>query len=364
MMTQKTMDRLVDFIKDYKDIRHLSVAWYGGEPLLAFDTICNLTEQFRNLGIIYKKAGLVTNGYLLDDEKINKLDDLMIESIQITLDGPREVHDTRRVLANGGPTFDRILNNITALLDSDYTGSCNLRVNVDRYNFENYIDLRTVLLERYKGKNLTVYPGHVHTRQSHSYGQACTLDNGEWTDFTFDLFNREGVIPTGGFYPGYNQNPICVATTHHGFVVGAEGELYKCWEDVGKQGMVIGNIYLNEPINNPVLQAQYNIGTNAFCDPECLVCDVLPICRGGCPNKRLRAKQFGEKGLEYCTPYKNHLIDYLEAYYNTFRAKEICAAIISPGKEKANEKGYRNISPVPEKTTGQPNPVVPPMDQE
>ena len=106
-MTQKTMDRLVDFIKDYKDIRHLSVAWYGGEPLLAFDTICTLTGQFRNLGLTYEKAGLVNNGYLLDDEKINKLNDLMIASIQITLDGPREVHHTRRVLANGGPTFDR-----------------------------------------------------------------------------------------------------------------------------------------------------------------------------------------------------------------------------------------------------------------
>ena len=365
MMTQKTMDRLVDFIKGYKDIRHLSVAWYGGEPLLAFDTICTLTGQFRNLGLTYEKAGLVTNGYLLDDEKINKLNDLDIASIQITLDGPREVHDTRRVLANGGPTFDRILNNITALFDSDYTGRCSIRVNVDRYNLENYHDLRTALLERYKGKNLAVYPGHVHTSQSHSYGQACTLDSGEWTDFTFDLFHREGVIPTGGFYPGYNLDPFCGSNTHHGFVVGAEGELYKCWEDVGKQGMLIGNINLHEPINNPVLRAQYTIGTDAFCDPECLGCDVFPICGGGCPNKRLRAKQFKEKGLEYCSPYKNHLIDYLEAYYNTFRAKEICAAIISPGKEKANDKGYRNISPVPEMTLRTaPNPVVPPMDQE
>ena len=363
-MPQKTMDRLVDFIKGYKDIRHLSVAWYGGEPLLAFDTICTLTGQLRNLGLTYEKAGLVTNGYLLDEEKINKLNDLMISAIQITLDGPREMHDTRRVLANGGPTFDRILDNITALFDSDYTGLCSIRVNVDRHNIENYIDLRTALLEQFNGKNLAVYPGHVQTSQSHSYDHACTLDIGEWTGFTFDLFQQKGVMPTGGFHPGSNLNSLCTATTHHGFVVGPEGELYKCWEDVGKQGMVIGNINLNEPINNPVLRAQYTIGTNAFCDPECLACDVLPICGGGCANKRLRTKQFKEKGLEYCTPYKNHLIDYLEAYCNTFRAKEICAAIISPGKEKANDKGYRNISPVPEKTTGQPNTVVPPMDQE
>ncbi|MBL7203352.1 MAG: radical SAM protein [Desulfobacteraceae bacterium] len=144
-MSQKTQERLLDWIKQYKNIKNLDVSWYGGEPLLAFEAICELTGKFKALDLNFDNAGLITNGYLLDKDKISRLNDLKIADIQITLDGPREVHDSRRFLAGGGPTFDRILENVTNLMNSDYAGRCKIRINVDRQNVRNYLDLHSPL---------------------------------------------------------------------------------------------------------------------------------------------------------------------------------------------------------------------------
>lgn len=345
IMSPETVTRLLTFIQGYTDIRHLSLAWYGGEPLLAFNAIRAITEKIQALNLDFVGAGLVTNGYLLDGEKIARLNELKINSIQITLDGPQEVHDTRRFLVGGKPTFQRILDNVAALMDSPYAGSCGIRVNIDKHNLERFHELRATLLERFKGKNLTVYAGHVSTSRTHAYDHTCSLDLHEWANFAFAMYRTGGIPPRGGFYPANNRDSVCVATVHHGFVIGAEGELYKCWQDVGKPEMAIGNIHEEVPVANHTLRAQYCTGTDAYSDPACLACDVLPICGGGCANKRLRAKQFGEKELEFCSPYRDNLIPYLEAYIDTFRTQETCAAILGTASEKRDDRGYREISP-------------------
>jgi len=348
-MSPETVDRLIAFIASYKDARTLSLTWYGGEPTLAWDVVEDVTARVQALDIEYAGAGLVTNGYLLSAEKIARLSDLQIDSIQITLDGPPEVHDGRRVLAGGGPTYARILANVDRLMASPYEGSCAIRVNLDKHNLEGFLELRSELLERFEGKKLSVYTGHVNTSLGHSYDHACSLDLGDWATFTIDLYRKGGILPHGGFYPAGNLHGICVATSHNGFVVGPRGELYKCWEDVGKPEMAIGDVHAEEPITDPELRALYALGTDPYTDPECLACTVLPICGGGCANKRLRAKHFNEEGLLLCSPYKEHLTAYLEEYYDAFLSREICAAVLAPGAAAKDETGYRMVQPQPRK---------------
>jgi uncharacterized protein len=344
VMASETIERLLYFIRSYQDIRHLSIAWYGGEPLLAFDVIQEVMEKIDSLNLTLEGAGLITNGYLLDSEKAKQLNKLRINSIQITLDGPEEVHDTRRTLAGGKPTFQRILQNIDTLMSSSYEGACSIRVNVDKHNHDRFIELRAALLNQFKGKKLFVYAAHVNSGIGHSYDHSCTLNLQEWMEFSMNMHRQSGQ-PAGGFYPGGNLDSICIANTHQGFVVGPEGELYKCWENVGRPEMIIGSIYLDNPITNPELQALYCIGSDAYSDPECRECNVLPICGGGCANKRLRRKLFGEEGVEFCSPYRTKLISCLEAYIDTFRRSAICNALLTPGIVTEKLQGYRMISP-------------------
>jgi uncharacterized protein len=344
-MSRETRKRIVEWIRQRRKASPLSVTWYGGEPLLAFDVIRDLTESFMSLDASYDNADLVTNGYLLNKNIIAELNDLKITSIQLTLDGPRQMHDVRRVLAGGGPTFDRIMANLNELMHSDYAGSCKIRVNVDRRNLDLYLQLRTKLLERFKGAKLFVYPGLVDSAEWHAYGLGPCLNMNEWAEFNLELYRRHRIIPPGGLHPASPMNGLCIAAVHNGFVVGPEGELYKCWDDVGKTEMIAGNVYQDDPAAVSMLQARYVLGMDAYSDAECLACDYLPICGGGCVNKRMRTRRNQEQKLCFCTPFAERLTDYLEAYIDILRGEEICEAVISPHEAQSMKTSYRVISP-------------------
>lgn len=342
IMNTQTVDRLISFIKSFKDAKYLSITWYGGEPTIAFNVIRDITRRIKELDVIFKEAGLATNAYLLREDKISQLNALNIKNIQITIDGPEEVHDTRRTLVGGRPTYQRIMDNINILMNSSYEGSCNIRVNLDKNNLSKFFELRTYLLERFKGKNLSVYAGYIDTEQDHK-DKNCNLCAEEWVGFTIEQYHHASVAPREGVYPECNVFNICSANTRNSFVVGPEGELYKCWEDVGKQGMVIGSIHEDDPITNSELVALYSVGTDPYLDSECQECRVLPICGGGCANRRLRAKYFNEKGLEFCSLYKDNIVTYLMEYYDSFLTREICSNLLNPGGNIKSEKGYRIV---------------------
>lgn len=345
VMNDETMNAIVSFIKKHQDAKNLSVVWYGGEPTLAFDVIKSLTSQFLELYPEYYNAGLVTNAYLLDQKKINRLDELKITSVQITLDGGEVTHNNRRMLKGGESTYRNILDNIDLLILSSWKGKCAIRVNVDEKNQHEYASLRAELLERYNGKNLSVYSGRVQTFLDYACDYHCGFCNSEWAAFIVDGYYKEDIIPQDGFYPGSGAQSTCIATSHYGYIIGPKGEIYKCWEDVGKEQMAIGSVHDEEFIVNWELVTRYSMGTDPFNDVTCMECSMMPICGGGCVNKRLRSQQFGEEGIEYCSPFKQSLISYLEVYLDIRQTKEICDAVLGKSILPKLQKGYRMVQP-------------------
>lgn len=345
MMNAETVNQLIAFIKSFIKIRSLSITWYGGEPTInpAFNVVREITKRIKKLDIDFREAGLITNAYLLGEEKINQLNELNIKTVQITIDGHQEIHDSRRVLANGRPTFQRIMDNIDKLMNSSFNGNCNIRVNLDRTNLSSFFDIRKYLLKRFNGKNLYVYAGNVDTSPDHLYDKNCNLCTEEWTELSVEQFQHFNISPREGIYPLGAIFNICSANTRNSFVIGPKGELYKCLEDVGNKRMVVGSIFQDNHISNAELVALYSIGTDPYLDKECIECNVFPICGGGCANRRLRAKHFNEDGLKYCSLYKENIVKYLMEYYDAFLTKEMCAQVLSIESEPWNKKGYRVI---------------------
>jgi uncharacterized protein len=110
----------------------LKISWFGGEPLTAKDIVLEiadyataLTRKYSNLSY---RGNMTTNGYLLDFNTIKALADVEVRKYQISLDGPREIHNKSRIRADGKDTYDQIWANLLAIRNSSLQVSVMLRI--------------------------------------------------------------------------------------------------------------------------------------------------------------------------------------------------------------------------------------------
>ncbi|MDD5091423.1 MAG: radical SAM protein [Candidatus Wallbacteria bacterium] len=315
-MTDGTEERLAEFVKDSR-ARSVSVTWYGGEPLLAFDRIVRLTARFLQLDADYS-AGMVTNGYLLDDTVISRLDELKINHIQVTIDGPEEIHNQRRRHVERDDSFRVIMKNLDSLMSSTWKGRISIRVNVDNSTKEYYPQIVSLLRERFHPNDrMHIYPGIVtDTHGACASVESTCFNKEDEARFELECCQKHG-LDSVSLYPSLNPYS-CQANTFNSYVVGPEGELYKCWNDVGNKEKAVGTVYKGVKWNMQLL-ARYLVGTDAFSDEKCQKCFFLPICAGGCAYIRLKNKYEGTC-FDSCIKYKKFLRQYLEAHYEKKKA--------------------------------------------
>lgn len=94
----------------------LGLQFRGGEPLLNAAVVFEATRHMRarwTRGPVF--ASIVTNATLATEEKARALADLQI-SAEVSIDGPREVHDAVRFTKGGRPTYDAVLAGLGRLL--------------------------------------------------------------------------------------------------------------------------------------------------------------------------------------------------------------------------------------------------------
>ena len=116
-MSIAVQDAIVQFIEANinNGVHKLDVTWYGGEPLLYPDIVESLAARIRSLA---DRSGceltmyMVTNGYLFTPDLVELIDRIGVVKVQITLDGLKEHHDSRRHLRDGRGTFDKIVENL------------------------------------------------------------------------------------------------------------------------------------------------------------------------------------------------------------------------------------------------------------
>ena len=120
------------------DLRGLNLSWFGGEPLLALDIMEDILDHARALvrshPLIRLVSDITTNAYTLSRNVFERLLDRGVAQYQVSLDGPREWHDRKRVLAGGRGTFDRVWTNLLGMRDVSRDFRVIVRLHVDRDN--------------------------------------------------------------------------------------------------------------------------------------------------------------------------------------------------------------------------------------
>ena len=315
-MNEITENNIINLIKGYNNIKFLQITWYGGEPLMYFKKIISLTNKIKELNIPFNSV-IISNGYLLTSDIIYSFEEINLKNIQITLDGTKEKHDKRRPLKSGGNTFDTILNNIDKIFQLNTNNSINItiRVNIDETNKNDFPEIYNLINTKYKSnKNIHVYPAFVDDTNSVCTDlKGCIFDRQKVMDFYKEMLEENKIVAFNYFPDMFRQE--CMSRNINSFVIGADGAVYKCWNDIGVKEKEIFNVNVKGILNNNVL-SNYLTGADMLDEKKCQECLMLPICSGGCPFKRLDVLYNKDKDYsEFCTLFKDNLNSYLHTYF-------------------------------------------------
>ncbi|ADT84740.1 radical SAM/SPASM domain-containing protein [Thermococcus barophilus] len=349
LLTPKKIDKILTFAKNHEQNDKkpiVSISFYGGEPLLNWKgckyTLKRLKEMKDEGEIRDYSTSFVTNGILINEETIDAINTYNVYSMQITLDGPRDIHDKRRIKINGEGTFDEIIENIK-LLKNEVTNEkfrLGLRINVDKTNYKRIPEL----LDFLKKEGLNDIPiSYGIVRSNIPYCSDCSnthvflgRDLPEYLPFLWKEAYRRGFKITTR--PNL-KFVYCVYDNPNGYVVDPELKVYPCWEMVGAEKYIIGKIkeegsFEPEPF-------YYTVKTrNPIEFEECKNCKLLPICMGGCAAESTRRN--GHPNGPGCdiTKYvwKEGLKFYLmRKYPNLFTNKELTEILGTvPMEENSN----------------------------
>ena len=314
-MTEEVIDGLINFIKN-RDCKFLNLAWYGGEPLCAWNKIVEINNRLKELNIPKISQSIVTNGSLLDEKKIQYFIDNNIRQIQITLDGKEETHNQRRPMKNGENSYQSIITALDKLYkickEKNEKLYVSIRINVDKSNMDVFHGLYTELNSKYENM-FNIYPAFVNKdSESDCHADAC-LNSQEYSTFILDLITKYK-IQTHSVYPLRNMLVGCAVNCINTYVISSNGDIYRCWEDINIQNKKIGNVIKGIDDVSNIVQSDVMEGSG-FEDEKCKDCLFLYSCMGGCPKKRKENMLLKKELNPVCSSIKTNPESYLEAYY-------------------------------------------------
>ena len=262
--------------------KEIPVAWYGGEPFLCLHDIANFTRDTASMiGNGKLHYTFVTNGTLFDAVALDSIRKrAIIKSFQVSLDGPKHYHDKLRIYRNGKGTYDDIMANLPNL--AEY-GNIVLRVNVDTHNqgiMDNlFTDLKATLPPDLRPSiyfaNIQRCNANVQSDPERYIGPIRFIES---------KLKLSRMAARHGFtvenLPQCNMG--CTYSTQNAFVIDPLGNCYKCWDFIGNPSFIIGNVQNYEDIYQ---DAEYlrELQFNPFESQNCPQCNMLPLCKSGCP---------------------------------------------------------------------------------
>lgn len=284
----QSKEKILNFIKKQSTLRKseiISITLFGGEPLLNFDQNIEWLDEIKEYCEANNKkliTSIITNGTLLSNKILDSLKKYNCSTIQITLDGTKEIHDLRRIYPNNKGSFDQVISAIKLIHSRDDFNSPVVRINIDKQN----ITETHQLLKYLSTQNLTdcyIDFGIVRsdTDACSSYAGNCLVEE-ELGDVLESLWDT---LDLYGF--NYNNNPVrrnmfCGSYKDSVFTIAPNGDLYKCWEFVGNEKHRIGRITHDGDVDH-VTGAFFDWMSRTPLDTaECRECIYLPSCGGGC----------------------------------------------------------------------------------
>ena len=291
-------------------IQQLHINFFGGEPLLAkvfcldFARIVSDFCQQQNITLAFSIA---TNGVLLNKSLIETFIKPYNISVQLTIDGLNEKHDSKRKDFNGKGTFNNTIKLIDLLIDNGLKQNIILRAHIDKET----ISCAEDTLNFFKSKCGDFYFSYlIHYKQNNDeFEQNCIESN---CLIYHNYYLTELILKNNMNYrPSFGKRLPCSLCIETSFLVDAELDVYKCTILANKKEHRIGTLSAsgNLEILPDLFQQMQRTPSKIS---KCLDCVTLPTCAGGCAAKSLYENDSLYAPL--CEVNEEMLIAYLKDY--------------------------------------------------
>ena len=283
--------KAIDFlIEKSADRQNIELDFFGGEPLMAWDTVVETVNYARS---IEKQHGknfrftITTNGVLLDDEKIDYINREM-SNVVLSLDGRREVTDRIRKTLNGKSVYDVIVPKVQRLVerrDKDFY----VRATFTKYNLdftEDVLHLRELGFEQLSAEPVVTDEKEPYAlteddlpRIFEEYDRLCKVMAERQNDNNAKKFNFFH------FMIDLDQGPCAIKRLRgcgcgNDYVaVDPHGNIFPCHQFVGIDEWKMGN--LNDGTFNNDIKT-YFAKTHLYSKEGCRDCWAKFYCSGGC----------------------------------------------------------------------------------
>lgn len=270
--------------------RNIEIDFFGGEPLMAMDTVRRTVEYARSLEKEHDKVfrfTITTNGILLDDENIDYINREM-SNVVLSLDGRREINDRMRPTVNGKGSYDLIVPKFQKLVAGRGTKDYYVRGTFTRENLDFAADV--LHLGELGFRNVSVEPCSGPAGDPYAIREEDLSRVEEEYERLAQMLRNHPELNFFHFNVDLAQGP-CVVKRLRGCGAGCEyvaitpdGDIYPCHQFVGREEYRMGNVH-NGSFDMDISGqfAQQNIYTR----PACRTCWARFYCSGGCSASNL-----------------------------------------------------------------------------
>jgi len=263
--------------------------WYGGEPTLRIKDILAIAPavytRAQEVGALFHSE-IFTNAWLLDDDMCRMLaEECHVRTMQISLDGPADIHDRMRRGPNGIGDY---ASTMTRLWTAVRYFDIKLRIHCHADNERRLPELLDDLRSRGFHRAEEMYDNylHLHFSKLYDFTDACKhikeirLDQEHFGDFQCEMMEYAQQL---GFRVNWLPKRVlgkyCNNQREAAWIFVPGGNLYKCYRHdfSGAEGVVGSGADGRVPL-------QVCPKVDATDLPECHDCIYLPFCSGTCPE--------------------------------------------------------------------------------
>lgn len=297
-MTFETAKKAVDMVAKNALEKKVTpeLTFFGGEPLLRWNEVVKPVIDYVREHYGSFNMNITTNGLLLDDEKLDLLDDENV-SILLSFDGCKETQDSQRVRHDGSGSYDDTLLIAKKLLKRHPTMT--FRATISPWNadklYENYCFARGL------GYQNCFFIPDVFAEWSEEQLQA--LDDGlkeiaeNYHGLQFPEFEKYATKKADHQCSGNGKDGQCSGTcgdpvmakcgigSNASLAVGPSGRFWTCQQMTESEDrFIVGDVDkgVDDAKRNAILDQIDLSKVRSSKEGACETCEVKDACSGGC----------------------------------------------------------------------------------